>query len=273
MIHHSPLRTAPLVCRPSGIEIDPSWRCVDACAVRSILITGGNGGLGLGIARYFLDHDSEAHIWLGVRANRVLAENLVVESAGRCRLIDLEVTSGEAWQAAVSKILEADGQLDVLVNNAGMHRDCLLAVMPDETWHSVIAANLDAVFHGCRAVVTPMMKQRCGRIINIASLSAVLPPLGQTNYAAAKAGVVALSQTLAKETARSGITVNSILPGFIETEAIGGMDDEARKNAQRGIPMRRFGKPHEVAAAVFFLAGKDAAYITGAALKIDGGIF
>ena len=246
---------------------------MDACAVRSILITGGNGGLGLGIARYFLDHDSEAHVWLGVRANRALAENLVVESAGRCRLIDLEVTSGEAWQAAVSKILEADGQLDVLVNNAGMHRDCLLAAMPDETWHSVIAANLDAVFHGCRAVVTPMMKQRCGRIINIASLSAVLPPLGQTNYAAAKAGVVALSQTLAKETARSGITVNSILPGFIETEAIGGMDDEARKNAQRGIPMRRFGKPHEVAAAVFFLAGKDAAYITGAALKIDGGIF
>ncbi len=241
--------------------------------MRSILITGGNGGLGLGIARYFLDHDAEAHVWLGVRSNRALAENLVGEFPQRCRLIDLEVTSSEAWQTAIATILEADGQLDVLVNNAGMHRDCLLAAMPDETWHSVIAANLDAVFHGCRAVVTPMMKQRSGRIINIASLSAVLPPLGQTNYAAAKAGVVALSQTLAKETARSGITVNSILPGFIETEAIGGMDDEARKNAQRGIPMRRFGKPHEVAAAVFFLASKDAAYITGAGLKIDGGIF
>ena len=169
-------------------------------------------------------------------------------------MIDLEVTEPEAWKAAVGQIIETDGRLDVLVNNAGMHRDCLLAAMPDEAWHSVIAANLDAVFHGCRAVVTPMMRQRFGRIINIASLSAVLPPLGQTNYAAAKAGVVALGQTLAKEVARSGITVNSVLPGFIETEALGDMDDEARKAAKRGIPMRRFGKPEEVAAAVYFLA-------------------
>lgn len=255
------------------LEIDPRWRGGDACSVRSILITGGNGGLGLGIARYFLGRDPEARVWLGVRSNRAVAENLTLEFPERCRLVDLDVTAGEAWQAAIATILEADGRLDVLVNNAGMHRDCLLAAMPDETWHSVIAANLNAVFLGCRAVVTPMMRQRFGRIINIASLSAVLPPVGQTNYAAAKAGVIALSQTLAKETARAGITVNSVLPGFIETEALAGMDDEARKSAARGIPMRRFGKPAEVAAAVFFLAGNDAAYITGAALKIDGGIF
>ena len=174
---------------------------------------------------------------------------------------------------ALEQILESDGRLDVLVNNAGMHRDCLLAAMPTDSWHKVIAANLDAVFHGCRAVVTPMMRQRFGRIVNIASLSAVFAPLGQTNYAAAKAGVIALSQTLAKEVARAGITVNSVLPGFIETDALGGMDEEARKSAQRGIPMRRFGKPEEVAAAVYFLASNEAAYITGAALKIDGGIF
>jgi 3-oxoacyl-[acyl-carrier protein] reductase len=241
--------------------------------VRSILITGGNGGLGLGIARYFLDHDPEARIWLGVRANRGNAETLASEFPGRCECIDLEVTNPDAWKDAVEKIIGSDGRLDVLVNNAGMHRDCLLAAMPDEAWHSVISANLDAVFHGCRAVVTPMMRQRFGRIVNIASLSAVLPPLGQTNYAAAKAGVVALGQTLAKEVARAGITVNSVLPGFIETDAIGDMDAEARKNAQRGIPMRRFGKPEEVAAAVYFLASADAAYVTGAALKIDGGIF
>ena len=241
--------------------------------MRTILITGGNGGLGLGIARYFLGHDPEARVWLGVRANRGQAEILAAEYAGRCRMIDLEVTCGDAWKSAIEKIIEADTRLDMLVNNAGMHRDCLLAAMPDDAWHSVIAANLDSVFHGCRAAVTPMMRQRFGRIINIASLSAVLPPLGQTNYAAAKAGVVALSQTLAKEVARAGITVNSLLPGFIETEALGGMDEEARKSAQRGIPLRRFGKPEEVAAAVYFLASIEAAYITGAALKIDGGIF
>ena len=240
--------------------------------MRSILITGGNGGLGLGIAQYFLDNDPEARVWLGVRSNRAAAENLATTSAGRCRLVTLDVTDPREWAAAVETIVATDGRLDVLVNNAGMHHDCLLAAMPAETWHSVIAANLDSVFHGCRAAVAPMMRQRFGRIINIASLSAVLPPLGQTNYAAAKAGVVALGQTLAKETARAGITVNSLLPGFIETEALSEMDAEARKQAQRGIPMRRFGKPAEVAAAVYFLASADAGYITGAALKIDGGI-
>lgn len=188
-------------------------------------------------------------------------------------MIDLEVTDPTVWKSAVEKIVETSGRLDVLVNNAGMHRDCLLAAMPDDAWHGVIAANLDAVFHGCRAAAGPMMRQRFGRIINIASLSAILPPLGQTNYAAAKAGVVAFSQTLAKEVARAGITVNSILPGYIETEALGGMNEDARKQAKLGIPMRRFGTPAEVAAAVYFLAGADAAYITGAALKIDGGIF
>ncbi|RYD30606.1 MAG: SDR family oxidoreductase [Verrucomicrobiaceae bacterium] len=256
-----------------GIEIDPCEWGGDAGSVRSILVTGGNGGLGLAISRYFLEHDPDVRMWLGVRSNRAQAEILSAEFPGRCREIDLEVTRPESWQAAIAAIIETDGRLDVLVNNAGMHRDNLLATMTDEAWHTVISANLDAVFHGCRAVVTPMMRQRFGRIINISSLSAILPPLGQTNYAAAKAGVVALGQTLAKETARAGITVNSILPGYIETDALAGMDDEARKAARQGIPMRRFGKPAEVAAAVFFLASTDAGYITGSSLKIDGGIF
>ncbi len=241
--------------------------------MRTLLITGGNGGLGLGIARYFLDRDPDCLVWLGVRASRADADSLAAEQPDRCRTISLEVTDAAAWKSAIEEILAADGRLDVLVNNAGAHRDCLLAAMPDETWQSVISSNLDSVFLGCRAAVTPMMRQRFGRIVNIASLSAILPPLGQTNYAAAKAGVVALGQTLAKEVARAGITVNSVLPGFIDTGALGEMDAEARKAAQRGIPMRRFGRPAEVAAAVFFLASADAAYITGAALKIDGGIF
>lgn len=241
--------------------------------MRSILITGGNGGLGLGIGRYFLEKDPEAKVWLGVRANRTNAETLATEFPARCSLVDLEVTSKESWEAAVARVLEVDGRLDVLVNNAGLHRDHLLATMPDEAWSSVISTNLDAVFLGCRAVIRPMMGQRFGRIINIASLSAVLPPLGQTNYAAAKAGVVALTQTLAKEVARAGITVNALLPGYIDTEALSHMDDEAAKRAKAGIPMRRFGTPTEVAAAVLFLACQDAGYVTGSALKIDGGIF
>lgn len=241
--------------------------------MRSILITGGNGGLGLGIARYFLTHDPECRVWLGVRSNRDAAAMLAEEFSGRCDLLDLEVTQSEAWMTAVDRIVARDGKLDVLVNNAGMHRDHLLAAMPDEAWHSVISSNLDAVFLGCKAVTTSMMRHRFGRIVNIASLSAILPPLGQTNYAAAKAGVVALTRTLAKEVARAGITVNAVLPGYIETEALAEMDDDAKKQSKMGIPMRRFGKPAEVAAAVFFLASKEASYVTGASLKIDGGIF
>lgn len=236
-------------------------------------MTGGNGGLGLAIGRYFLDHDPEARVWLGVRDNRDQADALAAEFPGRCEPLTLDVTDPAAWQTAVETIVTASGRLDVLVNNAGLHRDCLLAAMPPETWHSVISTNLDSVFHGCRAAVTPMMRQRFGRIINIASLSAILPPIGQTNYAAAKAGVVALSQTLAKEVARAGITVNSLLPGYIETDALADMDAEARTAARRAVPMRRFGSPAEVAAAVHFLASDGASYITGAAIKIDGGIF
>jgi 3-oxoacyl-[acyl-carrier protein] reductase len=241
--------------------------------VRSILITGGNGGLGLAIGRHFLERNPEDRVWLGVRSNRDEAAGLEAEFEGRCRLVDLDVTSKEQWQAAVATIVGEDGRLDVLVNNAGMHRDALLATMEDEAWDSVISSNLDSVFLGCRAVVKVMMGQRFGRIINIASLSALMPPLGQTNYAAAKAGVVALTRTLAKEVARSGITVNAVLPGYIETEALSDMDEEAAKRAKMGIPMRRFGKPSEVAVAVGFLACQDAGYVTGSALKIDGGIF
>jgi len=241
--------------------------------VRNILITGGNGGLGLAIGRYFLQHDAGAHVWLGVRENRAAAEALAAAFPERVRVIPLDVTVPAAWEAAIAGMIEEGGRIDILVNNAGMHEDCLLAAMPAETWHRVIASNLDSVFHGCRACVTPMMRQRFGRIINIASLSALMPPLGQTNYAAAKAGVVTFSQALAKEVARAGITVNAVLPGYIETEALASIDDEAKKQARATIPMRRFGKPEEVAAAVFFLASPQAAYITGASLKIDGGIF
>jgi 3-oxoacyl-[acyl-carrier protein] reductase len=243
------------------------------CAVRSILITGGNGGLGLGIARYFLENDETATIHLGVRQNRENAQALSTEFPNRCHLAALDVTNSADWTATIESIVARHGTIDVLVNNAGLHRDHLLATMPDDAWSQVISSNLDSVFLGCRAVIPPMMRQRNGRIINIASLSAILPPLGQTNYAAAKAGVVALTQTLAKEVARAGITVNSILPGYIETDALTEMNDDARKLARQGIPMRRFGTPREVAAAVFFLACQDASYITGSALKIDGGIF
>jgi 3-oxoacyl-[acyl-carrier protein] reductase len=240
---------------------------------RIILVTGANGGLGQAIARAFLDESPNNSVWLGVHKRRDAADALAADAVDRCFVTTLDVRQAESWRAAIEQILARHQRIDVLVNNAGRHEDGLLATMPESAWSGVLATNLDATFHGCQAVMTPMISQRGGRIVNIASLSALLAPAGQTNYAAAKAGVVALTQSLAKEVARMNITVNAVCPGYVETEALAGMNAEERKGAQSRIPMRRFGRPGEIAAAVRFLACADASYITGSVLKVDGGIF
>lgn len=239
---------------------------------RVILITGANGGLGQAIARSFLAESPENFVYLGVHTNRDAADQLAGETPSRCRVVALDVTEPEQWKGCVDAIGQEARRIDVLINNAGHHADALLATMPQAAWTNVLATNLNSVFHGCQAVLPMMISQRSGRIVNVASLSALLAPAGQTNYAAAKAGVVTLTQSLAKEVARIGITVNAVCPGYIETNAVGAMGEEERKAAQARVPMRRFGKPEEVAAAVRFLASSEASYITGAVLKIDGGI-
>jgi 3-oxoacyl-[acyl-carrier protein] reductase len=242
-------------------------------ASRVILITGANGGLGQAIARNFLEESNENFVWLGIRARREQADAIAAEFPGRCDCVELDVTQPAAWQSAVAAILARHQRIDVLVNNAGLHQDGLLATLSPDAWQEVIAGNLDSVFHGCQAVLPAMISQRGGRIVNVASLSALLAPAGQTNYAAAKAGVVALTQSLAKEVARIGITVNAVCPGYVETEALGTMSAEERAAAQSRVPMRRFGRPEEVAAAIRFVACREASYITGSVLKVDGGIF
>lgn len=244
-----------------------------ATSRRIILITGANGGLGLAMARAFLQESTDNFVHLGVRSRRDQAEALVHEFQSRCACVDLDVTQSAAWKKAIEQILSQHQRLDVLVNNAGSHQDSLLATMSEDSWHEVISTNLDSVFHGCHAVLPQMISQRGGRIINVASLSALLAPAGQTNYAAAKAGVVALTQSLAKEVARIGITVNAVCPGYIETDALSALPEAELQAARARVPMRRLGRPEEVAAAVRFLACAEASYITGSVLKIDGGIF
>ena len=239
-------------------------------AMKVILISGGNGGIGLACGRMFLERWPDSRVFLGCRIARDMADALAAGYPGRVDLVDLEVTDPAQWEAAVARILATTGKIDVLVNNAGHHQDNLLATMPVDNWHDVIATNLTGTFLGCRAVVRPMMAERHGRIINIASLSALMAPAGQANYAAAKAGVLALTRSLAKEVARAGITVNAICPGYIATAALA-HGPEAGELAKR-VPARRLGTAGEVAAAVLHLASDDAGYTTGATLKLDGGI-
>lgn len=241
---------------------------------RVVVITGANGHLGLAIARAFLAQPETRRVWLGVRQRRDAAEALRDSEAAsdRVRLVDLDVTVPADWTRAVQEISQVDGRIDVLVNNAGHHQDALLATMPETSWHEVIAANLTGTFLGCRAVLPTMISQRAGRLVNVASLSALLAPAGQTNYAAAKAGVVALTQSLAKEVARLGITVNAVCPGYLDTGALDALTPDQRAAAIQRIPMRRLGRPEEVASVIRFLAGAEAGYVTGAILKVDGGI-
>ena len=227
----------------------------------------------LNILSAFLAEAPGNFVWLGVHIHRVNADELVQRHPNRAACLKLDVTQPVAWHGAVEEILARHGRVDVLVNNAGFHEDGLLATLPAESWQRVLDANLHAVFHGCQAVLPTMISQRGGRIVNVSSLSALLAPAGQANYAAAKAGVVALTQSLAKEVARIGITVNAVCPGFVETETLAHLAGEEKKAAQMRIPMRRFGRPEEVAATIRFLASADASYITGSAIKVDGGIF
>ncbi|RPI27183.1 MAG: 3-oxoacyl-[acyl-carrier-protein] reductase [Acidobacteria bacterium] len=187
--------------------------------------------------------------------------------------VTVNVTQVEAVRAAIQTANEKLGRIDILVNNAGITRDNLLLRMKDEEWRQVLATNLDGVFFVTREVLPTMLKQRHGRVINIASVVGEMGNPGQANYAASKAGLIGFTKALAREVASRDITVNAVAPGYIETEMTAKLSEKARQELQNMIPMKRIGNVDDVSSGVCFLASKEAGYITGHVLNINGGMY
>jgi 3-oxoacyl-[acyl-carrier protein] reductase len=232
------------------------------------LVTGGTKGIGKEIARSF--SQKGMRVYLNFSSDRDAAaaarEELHAET------VQADVSDQEQVSAMIDAIVQKEGRLDILVNNAGIIRDGLLMLMPAKNWHRVMEVNLNSVFYCSKAALRPMVGNRWGRIINIISPSALMGRAGQTNYAAAKGGVLSLTRSLAREVARYNITVNAVSPGVIETELTRDMGEKIRREFISMIPAGRFGTPEEVARAVSFLASAEAGYITGEYLSVDGGL-
>jgi 3-oxoacyl-[acyl-carrier protein] reductase len=231
------------------------------------LVTGATRGLGAAIAAAL---KAQGVIVIGTATTQQGADKI---SAAGMQGVVLNVTDGEACQAIVDGIVKEYGALHILVNNAGITRDMLAMRLKDEDWDAVVDTNLKAVFRLSRAAIKPMMKQRQGRIINITSVVGASGNPGQSNYAAAKAGVAGMTRALARELGSRGITVNCVAPGFIDTDMTAKLEESQQQALLAQIPLGRLGKPDDVAHAVAFLASPQAGYITGQELHVNGGMF
>jgi len=238
---------------------------------KTALITGSGRGIGKAIAQRL--SDAGAKIVINDVSDASAATAAEIKAAGKQSLfVKGNVSSSEDVNRMVETIIASFGRLDILVNNAGITRDQLTLRMTDEDWNAVIDVNLKGVFLCTRAALKYMMKQRWGRIINISSISGIIGNPGQVNYCAAKAGIIGITRTVAKEMASRQITVNAICPGFIQTDMTQKLSDKVKGEYSQHIPVGYFGTPQDVAEAVAFFASEEARYITGQFLCVDGGM-
>jgi len=238
-----------------------------------VLVTGGTRGIGRGIVEQFLKEGATViATYVGNTENANKFKSEMDEHKEKLQVRKCDVKNEESIILLFSEIEEVYGKLDILVNNSGIRKDQLTASMNLVDWNEVIQTNLTGTFLMSKHATLLMIRKRYGRIINMSSVGGELGLSGQANYAASKAGQVAISKSLSKEVAKRGITVNNVLPGFIETELIADLNPDLVKGYLHMIPMKRFGKVEEVAAAVLFFASREASYITGASLEIDGGL-
>ncbi len=237
------------------------------------VVTGAGRGIGRGIALALAREG--AFVVVNYNGSKERAEEVVSEiekNGGSAVAIQCNVSDFEQAKEFYAGVVKEYGRIDILVNNAGITRDNLIMKMSEEEFSDVIQTNLAGTFNGIKFVTRPMMKQRAGRIINIASVSGVIGNMGQANYSASKAGVIGLTKAVAKELASRHITVNAVAPGFIATEMTDKLSDAVREEAVKSIPLGEFGQVEDVAEAVVFLASDRARYITGQVLCVDGGI-
>ncbi|MDZ7659583.1 3-oxoacyl-ACP reductase FabG [Fodinibius sp.] len=237
-----------------------------------VLITGGAGGIGRETARQFLDNGAQVELW---DMDKETGEKLVNEwtdEGHQVHFEEVDVTDFDAVKQAMNDLKERWGQLDILINNAGITRDATLKKMSPEEWQQVVDVNLNGVFYCGKAAAELMREQESGVILNASSVVGVYGNFGQSNYVATKSGVIGLTKTWARELGRKGIRVNAVAPGFIETPMVNTVPDKVLEKLKGQTPLGRLGKPEDIASAYVFLASEQAAFITGTVLQVDGGL-
>lgn len=240
---------------------------------KSAIVTGGSRGIGRAISASFLQLG--ANVTIVFKSNLKDAESLsdeLNEYKDQIQIVQGDISNEEDIKNIIEKSNNAYGDLDILVNNAGITSDTLLVRMKQEDWSKVIDINLTGTFNMTKAVMRGMIKNKYGRIINISSVVGEIGNLGQSNYSAAKAGIIGFTKSIAREVATRGITVNAIAPGFVETEMTDNLSDQQKEMILNAIPMNRYASPDDIANAVSFLASDNASYITGQTLNVDGGL-
>jgi 3-oxoacyl-[acyl-carrier protein] reductase len=233
-----------------------------------VLVTGGTRGIGRAIAEAFKERGATVYI-TGTNEERTKA---VAEEIG-VNGLRMDVTDREEVKEGISRIVESEGKIDVLVNNAGITRDSLFMRMKDEDWDAVIDTNLTGIYNVTRQVIPFMVKKRSGNIINISSVVGFTGNVGQVNYSSSKAAIIGFTKSLSKEVCSRGIRVNAVAPGYIVTDMTEKIPEKVKEAIRQSIPMRREGEPSEIAGAVLFLASDLASYITGAVIHVNGGLF
>jgi len=236
------------------------------------VVTGAGRGIGRAVALAYARMGADVACVSRTEENSAKAAVEVEALGRRAWAVAVDVSDTAAVDAAAGKILDDAGRVDILVNNAGVTRDNLLMRMSEEEWDTVINTNLKGAFNFTKAFSRPFIKQRSGRIINIASVIGLIGNAGQSNYAASKAALIGFTKSIAKELAPRGITVNAIAPGFIETDMTAALDDKVREGILGNVPLGRFGSPDDIAHAAVFLAMEPSGYITGQVLTVDGGM-